>query len=195
MIQNPHRLLQDLRAGSPAARETLAVEAMRIGLRTASAMLGNRDLAGDVAQETAIDVLRGAERLRSPEALETWIHRIAVRKTMREVRRTRAQLLREVSLGQLPEVYEPVAEGELPHDTAEREALRRAVRSAIQLVPERQRMALVLRYVHDLSQEQIAAALGVRLGTAGALLSRGRELLRTSRTLDEYSSAPRGGDA
>lgn len=158
-------------------------------------MLGDRELAGDVAQETAIDVLRGAGRLRSPEALETWIHRIAVRKTMREVRKTRARLLHEVSLGQLPEVLEPVSSAPLPDDTAEREALRRAVRSAIQLVPERQRMALVLRYVHDLSQEQIAAALGVRLGTAGALLSRGREFLRSSRSLEDFASGnPAGGE-
>lgn len=39
-------------------------------------------------------------------------------------------------------------------------------------------MALVLRYVHDLNDREIAAALGCRRGTANALLSRGRAGLR-----------------
>jgi RNA polymerase sigma-70 factor (ECF subfamily) len=50
-------------------------------------------------------------------------------------------------------------------------------------VPPKQRVALVLRYVHDLSDVQIAGALGCRVGTAHALLSRGRAALRHDATL------------
>lgn len=45
-------------------------------------------------------------------------------------------------------------------------------------LPERQRAALTLRYVHDLDDDRIAAAIGCRPGNVRALLSRGRTALR-----------------
>jgi RNA polymerase sigma factor (sigma-70 family) len=45
-------------------------------------------------------------------------------------------------------------------------------------LPDRQRTALVLRYFHDLPDEEIGAALGCRLGTVRSLISRGLAALR-----------------
>jgi RNA polymerase sigma-70 factor (ECF subfamily) len=68
------------------------------------------------------------------------------------------------------------------------------MRRALADLPERQRIALALRYVHDLSEEEVAEALGCRPGTAASLLSRGRELLRQSAALADFAPArPRGG--
>jgi DNA-directed RNA polymerase specialized sigma24 family protein len=47
-------------------------------------------------------------------------------------------------------------------------------------LPPRQRAALTLRYVHDLSDDAIARALGCRPGIVRSLLSRGREALRAA---------------
>jgi RNA polymerase sigma-70 factor (ECF subfamily) len=62
-------------------------------------------------------------------------------------------------------------------DHAESVAEQLALHQAFEMLPVRQRIALTLRYVHDLSDVEIAAALTCRRGTANSLLSRGRALL------------------
>lgn len=98
-------------------------------------------------------------------------------------RRTRAA---ETPLALLGELDEPSGPGGL-----DREALlaaRGALASALAELPPRQRLALALRYVHDLSDAQIAAALGCRHGTVHALLSRGRAGLRRDPQLAQFAS-------
>ena len=187
--ENPTTLLQAHRQGDAGAAERLAERALRIALRTALGMLHDRDDAHDIAQDTAIEVLRGAHRIRQPERLDAWIHRIAVRHTMRLIRRHRTS--REVSLADLPELFEPHA-GNSPHDEASRRELAAALNDAISLLPRKQRMALVLRYVHDLSHERVAEAMGIRPGTASALISRGTAALRTMDALDHLANDDAG---
>jgi RNA polymerase sigma factor (sigma-70 family) len=54
------------------------------------------------------------------------------------------------------------------------------VRSLVAALPERQRLALFLRYYADLDYEQIAATLGVAAGTVGATLNAAHAALRNS---------------
>lgn len=183
--ENPTTLLQAHRQGDAGAAERLAERALGIALRTALGMLHDRDDARDIAQDTAIDVLRGAHRIRQPERLDAWIHRIAVRHTMRLIRRHGTRTSREVALADLPELFEPHA-GDTPHDEASRRELAAALNDAISLLPRKQRMALVLRYVHDLSHQQVADAMGIRPGTASALISRGTAALRTMDALEPF---------
>ena len=143
----------------------------------------------DIAQDTAIEVLRGAKNIRQPQTLDAWIHRIAVRQTMRLIRRHRTS--REVALADLPELFEPHA-GNSPHDEASRRELAAALNDAISLLPRKQRMALVLRYIHDLSHERVAEAMGIRPGTASALISRGTAALRTMDALDHLANDDAG---
>ena len=178
------------RRGDPAAAEALAERAYRSTLRTAAAALGNRDDATDVAQEVTLEVLRGIRRLRDPERFDAWVHRIASRHTIRVVRARRLRHRLEAPLGGLEEDREPRA----PLGTnADALAVREALRNALTGLPARQRVALALRYVHDLSDGEIAAALGCRLGTAESLLSRGRSLLRLSRHLDGFAPMTMSG--
>jgi DNA-directed RNA polymerase specialized sigma24 family protein len=72
-------------------------------------------------------------------------------------------------------------------------AARAALSSGLSKLPAKQRLALALRYVHDLSDEEIAAALGWWPGWVHALLSRGRAALRNDQTLVRFSQAVSGG--
>jgi RNA polymerase sigma factor (sigma-70 family) len=134
------------------------------------AVLGDRDAAADVGQDVALDVLRGLSRLREPASLEAWVRRIAVRHTLRGARRR--TLLRGIEFP-----LEAVAERGVASDPDD-VALRSELRSALADLSPRQRAALALRYVHGLSNAEIAAALGCRTGTASSLLTRVRALLR-----------------
>ena len=88
----------------------------------------------------------------------------------------------------MPAGVEPRAT-ELPHDTAKRHEVTYALRDALALLPEEQRVTLVLRYVHDLAHEQIADAMWgcVRVppGRSSRAVARSSALFHT---LDQYTA-------
>ncbi len=178
-------------AGDPAAAELLARRACRLALRTAAVIVQSRDEAADISQDVAVDVLRSVRKLRQPAAFDGWVHRITVRHALRVLRRRRATRGAETPLALIAEGDEPIAP-----DGPDRAALltaRAALAAGLAELPAKQRLALALRYVHDLSDEQIASSLGCRVGTAHALLSRGRAALRHDERLADLAPATAGG--
>jgi RNA polymerase sigma factor (sigma-70 family) len=168
-------------AGDGDAAEPLARRALRLSLRTASALMRSREDAADVAQEVAVDVLDSLGKLRDPEAFDAWVHRIVVRHAMRRLKKERSTRKIETPLAFLDEEGLP---GAIPDsDIDSTLAARRALVEALSRLPAKQRVALALRYVHDLPDAEIAAALGCRVGTVHALLSRGRKSLRADHQL------------
>lgn len=179
------------RDGDPDAGEELARSSMRLALRTAGALLGSREEAADVAQEVAIDVLDSLGRLRDPEAFNAWVHRITVRRTLRRLKLRRRAGATETPLALLDDSNQPPAPEGLDRDTVL--AARSALVAAFAELPSKQRLALTLRYVHDLSDVEIAEALSCRTGTVHALLSRGRGALRQDKQLAELALGFEGG--
>lgn len=165
-------------------REQVARRALTVALRTAAGIVGNREQAADIAQDVALDAMQSVGRLRDAEAFDAWVRKIAVRHTLRALRKQRSQ----------PPVVPLALVGDLSDlraDEIDRDLLiaaRGALAQALTTLPPRQRVALVLRYVHDLNDREIAAALGCRRGTANALLSRGRAALRDCPALQDLVS-------
>jgi RNA polymerase sigma factor (sigma-70 family) len=178
-------------ARSESEVEELARRATRLALRTSAAILESREEAGDVAQDVAIDVLRSLDKLRDPSAFDAWVHRITVRHALRRLKRRSGARRTETPLALLLESDEPAAREGLDRNTVL--AARHALAAALAELPAKQRLALALRYVHDLSDAQIADALGCRTGTVHALLSRGRQKLRHDPQLAELALAFKGG--
>jgi RNA polymerase sigma factor (sigma-70 family) len=146
-------------------RGRIAARALRVAKPIALGVLGDREAAADVAQEVAITAVRKASGLRDPAALDAWLHRVAVRAAVREAKRARARRAAELA-------HHQSTNGRRPDD---------ALDGALALLaglPPRQRAAMTLRYVHDLTDEAIGRALGCRPGTVRSLLSRGRAALR-----------------
>jgi RNA polymerase sigma factor (sigma-70 family) len=152
--------------------EEVVRKAGRIALPIALAVLGDREDAADVAQDVALDVLKGMGRLRSPESFDAWVRQIAVRRSIRAARRRR--LLHGVEF--------PLDEAEATDGrgtpATEIVLLQASLRAALADLSPRQRAAIALRYIHGLSDAEIATVLGCRAGTASSLLTRARELLR-----------------
>jgi RNA polymerase sigma factor (sigma-70 family) len=179
--------------GAPddATTEQLAGRATRLALRTAGALVGSREEAADIAQEVTISVLGSLGQLREPAAFDAWVHRIAVRHTLRALKRHQRERRTITPLALLAEADEPASTADA--DRAAGRATRTLLAEAIVELPARQRVALALRYVHDLPDEQIAAALGCRTGTVHALLSRARASLRADQRLAPLAVATTGG--
>jgi RNA polymerase sigma factor (sigma-70 family) len=77
---------------------------------------------------------------------------------------------------------------------AERWSVTPAIRDALAELPPRQRLALALRYVADLTDSEIADVLGCRRGTACSLLSRGRSALQANPLLADLRPSHLQGD-
>lgn len=138
-------------------------------VRLAYLLTSDRELARDIAQESFVRVAGRFRHLRSPEAFDVYLRRTVVNlcnSHFRHQRIVRAALEREAGLAR-PNVDEP--------DLGLREQLRDALRT----LPARQRTALVLHYYEDLSEDQIADAMGCSSAAARSLISHGMRTLRT----------------
>lgn len=181
--------VQAYRAGDRAAAERLARHALTSAVRTAGAILRSREQAMDVAQDVAVDVLVSLPSLRDPAAFDAWVHRITVRHTLRALRRRRARELVEMPLHGFAVGRGAGADGEALNLML---SAREALAIGMARLPAKQRVALALRYVHDLSDAEIAAALGCRIGSVHSLLSRARSALRLDPALTSLSAEREG---
>ena len=127
-------------------------------VRTAYAVSGDRGLAEDAVQTAFAKAYRSWRRISRLEAPEAYLRRMVVNEVLNDRRRARTR--HEVTSSQPPERPGPHdadrQDPALVHDDLWR---------AVSDLPPRQRAVLVLRYYEDLSEQQIAEALGCRPGT------------------------------
>ena len=128
-------------------------------LRLAASIVGDEEAAYDAVQEAFARALRHRRRFAHRGSLEGWLWRTVVN-TARSSR-PRSQPAAVASNN-----------GHAPGDAA-------ALRALIAALPERQRLALFLRYYADLDYEAIAEAMAIAPGTVAATLNAARARLRT----------------
>ena len=135
-------------------------------LRVAAAIVGDPELGRDAVQESfARGILRRSE-YRGDGPLEAWLWRILVNHACNCRRR-------DAFADRIPTSWSERRAAAWPADAADE-----TLRELIGLLPERQRLALFLRYYADLDYRQIAHALGVTPGTVAATLSAAHRTLR-----------------
>ena len=140
-------------------------------------MCGNAEDASDVAQEAFLSAWNGLPNFRGEAGFSTWLYRLTSNAAIDLLRRTRKQR-GELSLDDEDAGIDPV-DGELPpQERAEAAELREAVTAGLAELSEDHRQALVMREMQELSYEEIAAALGVDLGTVKSRIFRARAALR-----------------
>jgi RNA polymerase sigma-70 factor, ECF subfamily len=154
-------LVERAQAGDETAFASLA---MSVGDRlhaTAQHILHDSPRADDVAQDAMIEVWRRLPTLREAECFEAWAYRILVRGAFAEARRQSRWSLRGL-LGRAFRTVEP--------DPADRVADRDQLDFALDRLPIGHRAVVVLKYFADLSNAQIAEAVGIPEGTVRSRL-------------------------
>lgn len=131
---------------------------------TMTAVCRDAGVGRDVADEACARVLERWERVRQMESPGGWAYQVALNVARRRARRGRLERER------LSRVPTATATGE-GHWSIE-------FRDAFELLPPRERTAVLLRYVADLSQADVAAAMKVAPGTVAAALNSARQKLR-----------------
>ena len=132
--------------------------------RAAAAITHDRDVAVEAVQDAFADAVRSRRQYRREGPLEAWVWRAVVNAA--EKARARAARVPVSDVGDRRNGHEPVPESELA--------------SLIRQLPDRQRLALFLRYYADLDYRSIAHALQVEVGTVSATLSAAHATLRRS---------------
>jgi RNA polymerase sigma-70 factor (ECF subfamily) len=144
-------------------------------------MLGDPDAAADAAQDTFISAYRNLAKFRGG-LFRSWLLRIATNACLDALRARKRRP--SVSLGAKRDEDDegtgldiPDA-GEALDETALRRELGAAIQQGLALLPEDQRIVVVLSDIQGLAYEEIAQVTNTNLGTVKSRLSRGRARLR-----------------
>lgn len=171
-------LTMDATTGPVPRRDLLAdlyrAESGRV-VRLAYLLTGQRQLAEDLAQEAFVRV---ASRLRDvdPDAFGAYLRRTVVNlarshfRHMRVQRRYADRVEADAERLHLAAEASSVSAGETRED----------LWIALQALPARQREVIVCRFYLDLSEEQTAESLRIRVGTVKSATSRGLQTLRAA---------------
>jgi RNA polymerase sigma-70 factor (sigma-E family) len=136
-------------------------------LKAALALTGNRPDAEDLVQATLVKTYLSWERIADVAALDTYVRRVMINTHISGWRRRR---LDEYPTDDLPD--SPAA------DETGNSDLHELVQRAIDRLPRRMRAAVMLRYYDDMSELEVAAALGVSVGTVKSTVARAVAKLR-----------------
>ncbi|MFD0396837.1 SigE family RNA polymerase sigma factor [Kitasatospora sp. NPDC127121] len=170
-------------AGGPGLRELdfegFAAARWRQLVRTAYLLTGDYHEAEDVVQATFAKVFRNWSRISRLEEPDAYIRRALVNNNLSRHRRRR---VRQLLMPVLPDRAHTAGGGH--HDVEERSVLLQALAE----LPQRQRAVVVLRYWEDMSEYQVAEALGCSLGNVKSQASRGLAKLRGHPALAPYAA-------
>jgi RNA polymerase sigma-70 factor (sigma-E family) len=136
-------------------------------LRTAYLLTGNRADAEDLVQSALAKTYLAWDRIEDRSALDGYVRRAMVNTHISWWRRRR---LEEYPTDEIPD--RAVADHSGTSDLAD------TLRRAVDRLPQRMRAAVVLRYFEDMTEAEVAAALGVSLGTVKSTVSRAVAKLR-----------------
>ena len=145
-------------------------------------MLRDDELAADLTQETFVKAFRAFDTLEDHNRARAWLYQIAGRTALDELRRRK--IIRFV-----PWTGESRGSASSAEDQVLRLRLSADLERALLRIPPRQRQALLLSELHDLTGLELADALGVSHVAARALLTRGRESLRQALAAERAKSA------
>lgn len=175
-------LMEEIVKGSEAAFATLVQRYQSRIVNIVYRLIGDRDRAQEIAQETFLRVYIHRERYRPSGKFSTWLYTIAMNLGKNEIRR-RVRSRGVVSLDKMVEaagdsggfVADP---GPGPERQYRRRDLERKVADAVGRLPRKFREVIVLRDMQQLSYEEIGEILRIPGGTVRSRINRARLALK-----------------
>lgn len=144
-------------------------------------MLGNKQEAEDIAQEAFVRSYINLHTYDQNRKFATWLYRIATNLCIDRIRKKKPDyyLDAEVSGTDGLDMYSQIASTEqLPDESVEQMELQDRIQYEIGRLPDKYRSVIVLKYLEDLSLQEISEILDLPLGTVKTRIHRGREALR-----------------
>lgn len=168
----------------PDEFDTLYRDHVDLIYRYAHRLCGETESAKDLVQETFLNAYRGLKNFRGEARLSTWLYTIASRACMRMRRKRKGEPEYELSLDELV----PTSEGEFrlqipvdeltPEEALQNKELRQALDQAIDALPKKYRMVLVLRDMEGLQAKEVGTIMGLNERAVKSRLHRARLFVR-----------------
>lgn len=158
--------LEQARQGDRDAFRTIVRTYERRVFAQAYSMLGNRDDALDVVQETFLRIYERAEMFNTEHNFGAWLSKVA-RNVCIDYYRKHRRRREEWDSGRTPEELQ-VASDEIGPDSASRD-LKQALAACINALSDRQKEVFVMRHYDELQFNEISRALNISEGTAKSL--------------------------
>ncbi|MFL6468199.1 MAG: RNA polymerase sigma factor [Pyrinomonadaceae bacterium] len=178
-----HELVAETRSGNEEAFAEIISRYKNPITNFLYRFLNDYEEAVDLAQETFVRVYFALDRYHTEYAFSTYIYRIATNLAISEIRkRKRRSILSLTGLFQSSEdegvEFQPADTRTLQNVGLEEDELSATIAKAIETLPPKYRLPVVLRDVEGRSYEEVAAILELGLGTTKSRISRGRGLLK-----------------
>ena len=178
--------------------DTLYRDHVDLMYRFANRLCGETEAAKDLVQETFLNAYRGFKNFRGDAQVSTWLYAIAARACLRMRRKRKGEPERELSLDE----FIPASEGEFrlqipvdglsPEEALENKELRQALDAAIDKLPKKYKMVLVLRDMEGVSAKEVGTIMGLNERAVKSRLHRARLFVRrelSARGVDETTTA------
>jgi RNA polymerase sigma-70 factor (ECF subfamily) len=179
------RLVRLVLGGDSAAFEQIILRYETRVMTMAARLLGTRDDARDVAQEVFLRAFKYLHRLDLQKPIEPWLIQITVN-VCRDAGRRRQRHRNTFVDVEEPETVDRSAD---PHAGLARKQERLILQRALDSLPEKERLAIVLRDVEGLSTAEVASILRSSETTVRSQVSRGR--LRLKAAIDRLMGGER----
>jgi RNA polymerase sigma-70 factor, ECF subfamily len=169
--------LQKLRSGDKAAFNELVLLHSKTVLNTCFRFLLNRKDAEDISQEVFIEVFQSIGTFRGDSKLSTWIYRIAVTKSLDELKR-RKRKKRIANIGKilhLDEIAGWIAGGSLSDKTIKEVESMKDVLKVLNKLPDNQRIAFTLSKIDGYSNKEISDIMGTTTIAVESLISHAKK--------------------
>lgn len=175
-------LVQNAAKGDESAFEELVTKYQQKVYSIAYGIAHNQQDALDITQDVFIKIFRKLKDFRGASSFYTWLYRITTNLAIDFQRRRKKVTQVDFDEKILEEPTVEARKGEDtkfdPSEILERKEIHGAILKAIEMLPEDQRAAVVLRELENLSYKEIAEAMNCSLGTVMSRLHYGRKKLQ-----------------
>ena len=175
IIQNQRdaELLARFSKGDRAAALALTSRLAPVVFAQAFRMLGDRAEAEDVTQESLLRLWKAAPGWDATRAkITTWLYRVTSNLCIDCLRKSNRN-----SGDEVPEVADETPGIDLKLQATARA---QALQHALQTLPDRQRQAMILRHIEDLSNPEISDIMEISVEAVESLVSRGKRALAST---------------
>ncbi len=175
-------LVRRIQRGDEAAFDSLMELCGPRVYNIAYRMVGNHEDAEDMAQEAFVRMYRAIPKFDWRASFTTWMYRIITNACLDELnrRQRRPALLNDVAANENFDMENMPHSGPQPEEYALTRERQHELQRALNTLPDKHRMLVLLYDIQGLSYQQISSALGMNLGTVKSRLNRARIALRES---------------
>ena len=181
--RNETELIMRVRKGDGEAFYELVRPYERAVFLAALSLVKNDADAEEVAQEAVLKAFKNLARFRQEAKFSTWLIQISINEAKMKLRKDRRHLYESIEAGQQKEEGDYIPKDfadwrEIPSEALEQKELRNALTKALESLPEKYRIVLILRDVQHLSITETAEVLGLSEANVKTRLCRARLQMR-----------------